>query len=176
MFYNIFTIVIILLLLYYNQVSCYLADIFTCTDLGQHPEINTVLGHRVGDGPPLEDTIDVKEEPLNSTHLHTDPAKCEEVKATIPLDDMPVEIEREPGAIKYFENGEKINKAQKQTFPCSQCDYKAKQKSDLQRHVNSVHEAQTFPCPHCKYKATRKDHLRTHIKSVHESQTSMHRL
>ena len=104
----------------------------------------------------------------------------------------------------YFENGEKINKAQKQTFPCSQCDYKAKQKSDLQRHVNSVHEGQTFPCPHCeyksswettlrthiksvhegkkfqcphcKYKATRKDHLRTHIKSVHESQTSMHRL
>ena len=81
-----------------------------------------MLGHRVGDGPPLEDTIDVKEEPLNSTHLQRDPAKCEEVKATIPLNDIPVELEKEPtdisGAIKYFENGEKVNNAQKQTFPC----------------------------------------------------------
>ena len=156
-------------------MSHYLADIFTCTDLGQHLEINTVLGHRVGDGQPLEDIIDVKEEPFNSTHLHTDPAKCEEVKATIPLNDMPVELEKEPtdisGAIKYFENGEKVNNAQKQTFPCPHCQYKAKQESNLQQHIKSVHEGQTFPCPHCEYKSSWKTRLQTHIKSVHEGQT-----
>ena len=156
-------------------MSRYLADIFTCTDLGQHPEINTVLGHRVGDGQPLEDIIDVKEEPFNSTHLHTDPAKCEEVKATIPLNDMPVELEREPdisGAInKQFENGENISITQKQTFACQHCLYKATQKFHLQRHIRTIHEGQTFPCPHCKYKATQKCSLQTHIKSVHEGQT-----
>ena len=53
-----------------------------------------MLGHRVGDGQPLEDIIDVKEESLTSMHTETDQAKCEEVKATISLNDMPVELEK----------------------------------------------------------------------------------
>ena len=148
-------------------MSHYLADIFTCTDLGQHPEINTVLGHRVGDGLPLEDIIDVKEEPLTSIHTEAETAKCEE---TIPLNKMPMELEREPGAIKYFENGEKINKAEKQTFPCPHCEYKATLKGNLQKHIKSVHEGQTFQCPQCEYKATFRNALRRHIQSVHEGQ------
>ena len=47
-----------------QQVSRYLADIFTCEDLGQHPEINAVLGHCVEEISPLVDIIDIKDECL----------------------------------------------------------------------------------------------------------------
>ena len=50
-----------------QQVSPYLADIFTCEDLGQHPEINIVLGHCVEVLSPLVDTIDIKDEYLTTT-------------------------------------------------------------------------------------------------------------
>ena len=39
------------------------------------------------------------------------------------------------------------------TYSCEHCDYKAKQKSDLLRHVQSLHEAVTYSCEHCDYKA-----------------------
>ena len=71
-----------------------------------------MLGHRVGDGQPLEDIIDVKEESLTSIHTEAESETCEE---TIPLNELPMELEREPpdisGAIKHFENGEKITPA-----------------------------------------------------------------
>ena len=61
---------------------------------------------------------------------------------------------------------------------CSHCDYKASQKGNLQKHIESIHESlkfscilcsaqfsmktslethiETFPCPHCEYKGTEK--------------------
>ena len=61
---------------------------------------------------------------------------------------------------------------------CSHCDYKASQKGNLQKHIESIHESlkfscilcsaqfsmktslethiDTFPCPHCEYKGTEK--------------------
>ena len=58
----------------------------------------------------------------------------------------------------------------KKSFACAQCDYKATEKNNLQRHIKSVHERQTFACTQCDYKAKWKSHLQTHIKSKHEGQ------
>ena len=53
---------------------------------------------------------------------------------------------------------------------CSQCDYKAKKKKKLYRHIESVHERQKFLCPQCKSTFTQKGGLQRHIKSVHARQ------
>ena len=52
-------------------------------------------------------------------------------------------------------------------FPCSQCAFKATQKSNLQTHLKSVHEGQKFECTQCEYKVTKKILLQKHVKSVH---------
>ena len=57
-----------------------------------------------------------------------------------------------------------------QKFSCIFCEYKATYKGNLHRHIKSVHEGQKFQCPQCEYKATQKVNLQTHIKSVHEGQ------
>ena len=44
-------------------------------------------------------------------------------------------------------------------FPCTQCDYKAKEKGNLLKHIKSIHEGVKFPCTQCDYKATQKGHL-----------------
>ena len=51
---------------------------------------------------------------------------------------------------------------------CSQCEYKAAQKGNLNRHIESIHECKRFQCPHCEHKATEQRYLKTHIKSIHE--------
>ena len=56
-------------------------------------------------------------------------------------------------------------------YPCTQCDYKAKQNRCLQTHLKSVHKGQAFQCNQCEYKATQKTNLKNHKKSVHEGQT-----
>ena len=53
-------------------------------------------------------------------------------------------------------------------YPCGQCEYKAKQRSDLSRHTKSIHEGVKFPCEQCNYKATWKKDLLRHIKSIHQ--------
>ena len=111
------------------------------------------------------------------------------------------------GGINNFFNYQEENrdKSQKsnmvlQTHQCSQCEYKAKQKSNLQRHIKSIHEGKSvfcqlcskqlqfstkgsllthinsvhkghkLSCPQCEYKATQKGNLQTHIKSVHDGE------
>ena len=49
-------------------------------------------------------------------------------------------------------------------YQCSQCEYKATQKCNLQTHKKSIHEHEKFQCTHCEYKATIKGHLQRHIK------------
>ena len=51
---------------------------------------------------------------------------------------------------------------------CKSCDYKNVNRSNLKRHVESVHEGKRHPCSHCDYQATQLGHLKRHIKSSHE--------
>merc|ERR1719342_2054913 len=54
------------------------------------------------------------------------------------------------------------------TFKCIQCNYKAKQKSLLKRHVKTQHEGIKYPCQLCDHQATTTDSLQQHIKSIHQ--------
>ena len=46
--------------------------------------------------------------------------------------------------------------------------YKATWKSDLLKHIKSIHDGIKFPCDQCDYKATFKVNLLAHIRSKHE--------
>ena len=50
-------------------------------------------------------------------------------------------------------------------YGCDQCDYQATQRSDLNRHIQTVHEG---ACVQCDYQATRQGNLAVHIQSKHE--------
>ena len=56
------------------------------------------------------------------------------------------------------------------TFPCPNCDYEAKVKGGLQRHIESIHDGKVFLCPDCDYKAKYKTNLQRHIKSIHDGE------
>ena len=153
-----------------QQVSPYLADIFTCEDLGQHPEINSVFGHFVEEISPLVDIIDIKDECL--TPLQTDSSQLADIETSpISQNEESVELKRKPQDNMDSELQLKDNKrALGQKFPCPHCEYKAAWNSDLKKHIKSIHEGQKFPCPHCEYKATVKGNLQKHITSIHEGQ------
>ena len=53
-------------------------------------------------------------------------------------------------------------------YLCDQCDYKATRKTHLLRHLKSKHEGVKYPCDQCDFKASQKSNLLTHIKSKHE--------
>ena len=154
-----------------QQVSQYLADIFTCEDLGQHPEINSVFGHCVKEISPLVDIIDVKDECLTS--LQTDSSPLADIETSpISQNGDSVELKRKPQDNMDSELQLKDNKrVLSQKFPCPHCEYKATVKGSLQKHITSIHEGQKFPCPHCKYEAAWNRNLQRHIKSIHEGRT-----
>lgn len=52
-------------------------------------------------------------------------------------------------------------------FPCDMCPYRAKMKSHLRAHQQSVHEGIKYPCEHCDYKATAVGSLRRHYNAIH---------
>ena len=52
--------------------------------------------------------------------------------------------------------------------PCDKCDYEAKDKSCLKKHIKSQHESSRYLCEQCDYEATTNSSLRQHIKSKHE--------
>ena len=56
------------------------------------------------------------------------------------------------------------------SLPCPHCDYKAPQKSNLQTHIQSVHEKQRqrYSCLQCDYSATKKSFVRRHSQIKHE--------
>ena len=76
-----------------QQVSRYLADIFTCEDLGQHPEINAVFGHCVEEVSPLVDIIDIKDECLMPPQTNSSPLADIE---TAPISQDGESVERKP--------------------------------------------------------------------------------
>ena len=54
-------------------------------------------------------------------------------------------------------------------FKCNICDYSCSTKSDLNRHVASVHEGKKpFKCDICDYSSSRKGDLIKHVASTHE--------
>ena len=60
---------------------------------------------------------------------------------------------------------------------CNICDYKTKDKSNLTKHIKSVHidfatvhDEKMHQCSICHYKTTDKSNLTKHIKSVHKEQ------
>ena len=57
------------------------------------------------------------------------------------------------------------------TYSFEHCEHKAKQKSYLLRHVQSVHEVITYSCEHCDHKARWKRDLLRHVQSIHEGIT-----
>ena len=62
------------------------------------------------------------------------------------------------------------NYTMKLSFSCNQCDYKAKGKGDILKHMKSKHEGlmgSFFSCDQCDYKTTDKAHLWQHLKSKH---------
>ena len=53
-------------------------------------------------------------------------------------------------------------------YSCYQCDFKARWKQSLKRHIDSAHGDVGFTCYQCEYlKTKRKDSLKTHKDSVH---------
>ena len=44
-------------------------------------------------------------------------------------------------------------------YGCDQCDYQATQRSDLNRHIQTVHEGVRYACVQCDYQATRQGNL-----------------
>ena len=55
------------------------------------------------------------------------------------------------------------------THDCSICEKKFKRRSDLQRHLRTVHGAQSLQCPKCGVKFTRMDNYERHLKTQHPS-------
>ena len=54
------------------------------------------------------------------------------------------------------------------TFKCSQCEATCSRKSDLNRHIATVHEGKKFKCPFCDVRFTRMEKIKNRISKVHE--------
>ena len=53
-------------------------------------------------------------------------------------------------------------------FECEQCDYKSKTKSALIVHHNYLHNMVKHKCLNCGSQFSSKSNLRKHVESVHE--------
>ena len=54
---------------------------------------------------------------------------------------------------------------QVKNFKCTECGYSCYLKTDLERHINNVHDKFRSPCPICGKKYS---DLRQHVRIVHE--------
>ena len=51
--------------------------------------------------------------------------------------------------------------------PCNYCTYSSGDRSNFQKHINSIHKGQKFPCNACDYKANNLSNLNSHRKVIH---------
>ena len=57
----------------------------------------------------------------------------------------------------------------KKSFMCEICESHFKQRSNLNRHISSVHEGnKAFKCKICDYSCSEKSDLKIHVASAHE--------
>jgi len=56
-------------------------------------------------------------------------------------------------------------------FPCDLCDYIAKQKGHLKRHIRAKHSLDRFECNLCEKTFSLNESLNRHIKSFHEQRS-----
>ena len=113
-----------------QQVSRYLADIFTCEDLGQHPEINLVLGRCVEDIAPLVDTIDLKDECLTSLQTPS-PVKTESFFSQNKAELLELGRKQDDNQSSGFVHQEKIETNIRKT---------TSKKRNLKTHIRRVHK------------------------------------
>ena len=57
-------------------------------------------------------------------------------------------------------------------YECDQCDNKAKEKSNLKKHIDGEHKglvvaSKTFPCSQCDFKVMCRKNLIKHTESEH---------
>ncbi len=70
--------------------------------------------------------------------------------------------------------GTRSSFSKRKTFPCEQCGFLFGMRSNLKRHVLTVHEdRRTFTCPICNSAFGLKQNLATHIRVKHEKTTSL---
>ena len=51
-------------------------------------------------------------------------------------------------------------------YPCDKCSYQATQSGDLHQHIKSVHDGIKYSCDQCNFKASHPSYLRTHLKTA----------
>ena len=56
----------------------------------------------------------------------------------------------------------------KEDTPCDQCEYNPRDRGNLKKHKQMVHEGLRYPCQFCEYKSKSKQCLVDHISSIHE--------
>ena len=76
-----------------------------------------------------------------------------------------VEIKQEPS---YDVLEKEIEELEKFSLQCENCDKAFSTRSNLNKHVSSIHEEKKpFKCDICNYSFSQKGHLKTHVSSVH---------
>ena len=53
-------------------------------------------------------------------------------------------------------------------YPCKKCNFKAKQKGQLNLLKLSIHEAVIYQCNKCNYNSKQKESLKEHVDVHHE--------
>jgi len=61
----------------------------------------------------------------------------------------------------------KTEEKPRKEFSCTECGKTCSEKSNLTKHVRSMHEGIVYPCTHCDHKAKQTGHLKSHMKAKH---------
>ena len=157
------------------QISKYLTDILRCSDLTHHPELNLMVGHNVNKATIQKDIIeDVKVEEGLEDMFKVELDEISKENAEYICSDTITDYEDQPDIFqaesKSATNGIESTKMKLKlkTFQCPHCDYIAKHRSNVQKHINAIHKGLKLQCPHCEYTATTNYYLNGHIKTIHE--------